>query len=204
MPIRLPTIHTWRLKLRPFAPEDAPAVQGLAGDPQMASTLPDLPQPYTDGLAEQWIASHRARAVHEQTIILAVVRREDDLLMGAVELRLNRRHGQAELGFWIGRAYWDQGYATEAARAVVRYAFSTLGLHRISARHLARNLPSGKVLRKIGMSAEGFRRQSVLVNNVFEDEVEYGMTKAEMPEAGWKAVFNLSYDAETLATETVS
>jgi len=64
-------------------------------------------------------------------------------------------HRRAELGYWIGVPYWGKGYATEAARSVVNYGFSTLELHRIFASHVPANPASGRVLTKIGMRHEG-------------------------------------------------
>ena len=69
--------------------------------------------------------------------------RDDEVLVGAVGLRLKREHDRAELGYWIGVPYWGRGYATEAAAAVVGYAFETLGLHRVFASHYTKNAASG-------------------------------------------------------------
>jgi ribosomal-protein-alanine N-acetyltransferase len=60
--------------------------------------------------------------------------------------------------YWIGVPYWGKGYATEAAREAVRYAFEDLGLHRLYAAHFGSNPASGKVMRKIRMSYEGTLR----------------------------------------------
>ena len=57
---------------------------------------------------------------------------------------------EAELGFWIGVPYWNRGYATAAARKTVRFAFEEVGLERVFARPLARNVPSRRVLEKLG------------------------------------------------------
>src|SRR5829696_7910851 len=131
-----PTLHTDRLVLREYAAEDAPDVQRLVGEWEVARTLAVVPYPYQDGMAEDLIASHRPAYEAKQMVTWAVVLRAEDELIGTITLHLNARDDDAELGYWIGRPYWGRGYATVAAREVVRYGFEGLGLHRIHAEHL--------------------------------------------------------------------
>jgi ribosomal-protein-alanine N-acetyltransferase len=173
----LPRIKTARLLLRPYTLTDATDVQRLAGDRDIASTTASIPLPYDDGVAEQWIATHHRRFEQGTGLDLAITRDPDGALVGAIELRFEPEHDRAELGYWIGKPYWGRGYATEAARALVRYSFDTLGLHRIYARHFTRNQASGKVLQKIGMTHEGQRRQHEKKWSIYEDEELYGMLK---------------------------
>ena len=84
-------------------------------------------------------------------------------------------HRRAELGYWVARPFWNQGYASEGARALVRFGFAELGLHRVSAHHYSRNPASGKVMQKIGMRFEGLLRQHVFKWGVFEDIEMYGI-----------------------------
>jgi RimJ/RimL family protein N-acetyltransferase len=90
---------------------------------------------------------------------------------------LECEHDRAELGYWIGKPFWGRGYATEAARALVQYGFDTLGLHRIYARHLTRNPASGRVLHKIGMTHEGYRRKHEKKWGIYEDDKLYGILR---------------------------
>jgi RimJ/RimL family protein N-acetyltransferase len=84
---------------------------------------------------------------------------------------IDAEHSQAEMGFWIGVQSWGKGYATEAARRVVRYAFEELKLNRVYAHHMVRNPASGRVLEKVGLKREGLLRQRVRKWGVFEDVV---------------------------------
>jgi RimJ/RimL family protein N-acetyltransferase len=102
-----------------------------------------------------------------------VTDRDSGELFGAVGLQIEPGHALGELGYWIGVPYWGRGYATEAARALMRYGYSRLGLHRIQARHFLRNPASGRVMEKLGMSREGVLRQSVRKWGRFEDVVLY-------------------------------
>lgn len=174
-----PTIQTERLLLRPFSKVDALAVQRLAGEKDVASTTLNIPHPYPDGLAEQWIATHREGSERGESLAFAIVRRADDVLIGTMSLQINRRHARAELAYWVGKPYWNSGYCTEAARAIVRYGFETLGLERVFARHLTRNPASGRVMQKVGMVYEGRLRKHVRKWGQFEDLELYGMLREE-------------------------
>jgi [ribosomal protein S5]-alanine N-acetyltransferase len=174
-----PTLETPRLTLRPFTRADAPAVQRLVGDRDVASTTLSIPHPYEDGMAEQWIATHQELFDRGTGVIFAISLRSEQALVGAVGLRLEPRHAHAELGTWIGKPYWRHGYATEAAAVVLHYGFEGLGLHRIFARHFTRNPASGRVLQKLGMRHEGCLRQHALKWGVFEDTEFYGILKTD-------------------------
>lgn len=181
--MQLPTLTTERLILRPFDLADAPAVQRLAGDPAIADTTLNIPHPYEDGVAETWIASHQEAFSAGQSVTLAITRRGDGALLGAIGLRTNQRFDRAEMGYWVGKPYWNQGYASEAARALIGYGFGQLGLNRIYAHHLVRNPASGRVMEKAGMAYEGTLRQHVKKNDVYEDLRLYAVLRNDPP---WK------------------
>jgi ribosomal-protein-alanine N-acetyltransferase len=106
-------------------------------------------------------------------------RRTDARLMGQTSLAIRRRHARAELGYWIGKRFWNDGYCTEASRAVVRYGFEALGLERILARYPPRNPASGRVMQKLGMVHEGRLRKHVRKWGQFEDLELYGILRKE-------------------------
>jgi ribosomal-protein-alanine N-acetyltransferase len=174
-----PTLETTRLILRPFTWGDARDVQRLAGDREVASTTLNVPHPYEDGMAEQWIGTHQEKYERGELVNFAIVRRVDNALLGAIGLRITQQHTHAELGYWIGQPYWNAGYCTEAAHAVVAYGFEGLGLHRIHASHMTRNPASGRVMQKIGMYYEGCLRQHINKWGVFEDLAIYGILQSE-------------------------
>lgn len=174
-----PALETEHLLLRPFALTDAADVQRLAGAREIASTTLNIPHPYEDGMAERWILSHQPRFERGELVNFAITLGGDGTLIGAIGLMLNGQHQRGELGYWIGLPYWNQGYCTEAARAVLRYGFEVLGLNRIHASHYARNAASGRVMHKIGMVREGCRRQHVVKWGEFEDLICYGLVREE-------------------------
>lgn len=142
-----PLIRTARLTLRSFTAEDAAEVQRLAGDRAVAENLSDVPHPYPDGAAEQWIATHAAGWRNVSLCCFAIV--YQGRLVGAISL-MDIKARQAELGYWIGQPYWNLGICSEAAKEVVAFATNALELERLYAHHLTSNPRSGRVLIKSG------------------------------------------------------
>ncbi|MFO7963083.1 MAG: GNAT family N-acetyltransferase [Desulfobacterales bacterium] len=174
-----PTIETKRLILRPFAVTDAADVQRLAGDRAIADTTVNVPHPYEDGFAESWIGTHRLNFDNGTDVHFAITIKPDGQLVGAISLMGMVSGHQAELGYWIGKPYWNRGYCTEASCAVLAHAFSKLGLIRVHACHFAGNPASGRVLQKIGMAYEGCRRHHVRKWDKPVNLEMYGILEAE-------------------------
>ena len=179
-----PTLTTARLVLRPYAAEDAAAVHAHLQDREVASTTAMIPHPYPAGAAEEWIATHAARHQSGEAVILAITLRDTGALIGSIEMRVEAAHRRGDIGYWIGRAHWGSGYATEAADALLRWGMGTVGLHRVFATHMSRNPASGAVLRKIGMRHEGTLRRHILKWGVLEDLELYGILEDELPPVG--------------------
>jgi len=174
-----PTIETERLLLRAFELSDAKDVQRLAGDRAIADTTLNIPHPYEDGMAEEWISTHQPKFKAGELSSFAIVLKTSDKLIGAIGLEIFPRFERAGLGYWIGRPYWKNGYCTEAGRAVIRYGFSVLKLNRIHAAHLTRNPASGRVMHNIGMAHEGRSRQHAKKWDKFEDLELYGILREQ-------------------------
>ena len=174
-----PTLHTPRLTLRPFEMSDAPAVHRLGSAYEVALNTLLIPHPYLEGMAEEWIAKHQADFDENRVIHFAI----DDgqlhsNLIGAMALVM-KNEGIAEIGYWIGVPFWGRGYASEAAKEVVRYGFEERGLNRIFACHFGRNPASGRVLQNAGMTYEGTLRQHLKKWDEYVDLVCYGVLRAE-------------------------
>ena len=173
-----PSLYTPRLILRPFQSADAPDVQRLAGAAAVAEMTLNIPHPYGDGMAEAWIATHRA-AWEAGTSVTFAITTADHGLRGTVSMQLTRAHRRGELGYWIGQPYWGAGLATEAVTATLRFAFDVLHLNRVQASHLPHNPASGRVLEKVGMQREGLHRERYLKGARFEDVVEFAVLRRE-------------------------
>ena len=147
----LPILLSKRLALRPFKLSDAATVQKLAGNKILADMTANIPHPYLDGMAEQWISKHPKWFESKQTVALAIELVESGELIGAISIaEIDAATG--DLGYWIGQPYWGNGYCTEATTAILDYAFNDLKLDLVYARHLPENPASGKVMTNNGFT----------------------------------------------------
>jgi RimJ/RimL family protein N-acetyltransferase len=144
-----PVLETERLTLRAPRFEDAKAVAALANDRRIAENTTRIPHPYRLADAESFIA-HVNQSVDELAFLITL----DDEPIGACGLA--QLDGPApDLGYWLGAPYWGNGYATEAARAVIDYAFTALEQDALQAGARVTNPASRRVLEKCGFQWTG-------------------------------------------------
>ena len=149
-------IKTERLVLRHFNFDDAPRVRELVGNWKVARMLARVAYPYSDRLAEEWIAGHERARETGRGFPFAI--EKDGELVGCVGLDA-QEDGQAyEIGYWVGEPYWNKGIATEAGRALITQAFEKSPVERLTAGHLVENHASGSVLTKLGFRYIGEAR----------------------------------------------
>lgn len=175
----LPTILTARLRLRALREADLPRMAELADAPEVYRFTLRIPSPYRLEHARQFMQIQQDSWARGEGLILGIALRESDAIMGAVGLEINRPMDRAELGFWIGVPYWNQGYTTEAAGAMLGYGFKHLGLNRIYAGHFAGNDASARVQQKLGMKYEGVLRQALKKDGEYMDDVIYAVLREE-------------------------
>jgi RimJ/RimL family protein N-acetyltransferase len=143
--------RTDRLLLRPGWAEDAPQLHAAIADEAVAYKLARLPWPYSLMDAAAYLGRERAEGEVDCLILLRTP--GAPTLIGGVGIA--QRDGQPELGYWIAPGYWNQGYATEAAAAVVAMARDSLKLARLTSGHFNDNPASGRVLAKLGFEVTG-------------------------------------------------
>lgn len=176
-----PILHTERLILRAFRLEDAADVQRLAKDPDVASATYEIEQHASeDGTAQEWLHWCHEWLEDGERTNFAITLRTDGTLIGTVELtfRAHLPARDAELGYWIGKPYWNCGYATEAAKAIVAYGFREHDIESIYAYYFARNPASGRVMQKIGMHYAEYIPKDPK-RYFFEDTIQYRILKCE-------------------------
>jgi ribosomal-protein-alanine N-acetyltransferase len=174
-----PTIETERLILRLITYEDIPEIQRLTDDRDIASQTSEGEIPQA-GMEEQWFKKRQERFEKGEAVDFAIILRESGGLIGTIGLGTEYKKDESmQLGYWIGKSYWNQGYCSEAAQAVLKYGFEVLGLHRIYSRHFTRNPASGRIMQKIGMKHEGTLRESFKKWGRFEDVECYGILRSE-------------------------
>ncbi len=144
--------RTPRLLLRPGWQEDAQALHAALADESIVRNLSRAPWPYERAHAEDFIALEHDQRLPRFLVFSRTQGRP--LLVGGCGLGKGGEDGAVELGYWIARPYWGLGFATEAARAVVRMARAT-GIGRLTGSHFVDNPASGRVMRKIGFRPTG-------------------------------------------------
>ena len=173
-----PMIRTERLLLRHVQATDAEAVHRLAGARDVAAGT-FLPHPMDRQAALRWITERVEEQAAGRGVTFAITLAESGELIGAIGMELVPAHEQGRLSYWLGRAYWNRGYGTEAVTALVEHSFVSLKLHRIYAPHFHTNPASGRVLQKVGMTHEGRLREHYLRFGQRIDVELYGMLRQE-------------------------
>lgn len=143
------TIETKRLELRPLRMADAQRVATFCNDPGVGRNLAMTPLPYLTAAAEGWIMTLAARAARGEDHVRAVELPGEGLIgvLGA-----HGREGDYEVGYWYGRPYWGNGFATEALNGFIEEARA---LGELRAGHFVDNPASGRVLEKGGFAYTG-------------------------------------------------
>lgn len=175
-------LETGRLILRYIQESDIDDITRICQDPEIYEHTLLIPSPYTRSHAEHWvemIQKNRAdgTAGHDFGIHL----KADDRFVGVISLGPKNRHDDAEAGYWLDKAYRNQGIMTESLKAVIAFGFAQ-GCHRVSACHFAGNPRSGRVMEKAGMKREGLHRESLKKNGQYLDDVVYGILDWESRE----------------------
>jgi len=174
-----PTLHTARLRMRPFNDADLDALFALHSSAYVLRYW-DAP-PWSEHVrAERFIAACRQMAEEGSGVRLAVDRVSDGAFIGWCSLtRWNPDYRSASMGYCLDDAAWGHGYATEAARALLQWAFATLDLNRVQAETDTRNAASARVLEKLGFVREGTLREDCVVNGEVSDSWVYGLIRRE-------------------------
>jgi RimJ/RimL family protein N-acetyltransferase len=172
-------LETARLRLRPFDDADADDLFALQSDAQVLRYW-DSP-PWTDPKrSERFLAGCRQMAEEGTGARVAVDRLSDGAFIGWCTFNeWNPDFRSASLGYCFTEASWGHGYATEAAGALLRWAFEALPLNRVQAEADTRNLSSARVLEKLGFVREGTLREDCIVNGDVSDSWVYGLLRRE-------------------------
>jgi 8-oxo-dGTP diphosphatase len=153
-------LETSRLILRPPQERDIPAIVTWVGDWDVAKYLSRVPHPFGEADGQDFImTAGRNRALGEG-FAFALTRKEDGVLVGVGGVHL--REAGFELAYWLGKPFWGQGYASEAGRRLLDFAFHDLKLELIKAAWHHDNPASGNVLAKLGFVAAGAEPRACL------------------------------------------
>jgi RimJ/RimL family protein N-acetyltransferase len=174
-------LETERLLLRPFGPDDLEALFAIQADESVARWLYNDPRTLveTRELLARKIAGAALHGEGEWLSAAAVLRTTGELV-GDVSLHwASEAHGQGELGFVVHPEHQGRGYATEASRPLLDFAFGPLGLHRVIGRLEPRNTGSARVLEKLGMRREAHLVENEWVKGEWQSELVYAILARE-------------------------
>jgi 8-oxo-dGTP diphosphatase len=167
MPIIAVELTTERLRLRPLHAADAPAIAEQVNDWDVVRYTTSIPFPYDRAMAEHFIADQQQRwagwpgnRVPDEEVAFAIERNSDRRLIGCIGLQPAETgpdvsKGALEFGYWLGKRYWGEGYATEAVGRLVRFGFLELDLQEIWGAAVPTNDASHRVMEKNGFVIAG-------------------------------------------------
>ncbi|WP_342643374.1 GNAT family N-acetyltransferase [Rhodoligotrophos ferricapiens] len=153
-----PFIETGRLILTAPASADAGRIAALCNDRTVAENTALIPHPYAIDDALSWLASLESKSIADALVLAIRLNIPDPVLIGVVGIERKHTNGEPELGYWLGAGYRGRGFATEAAKAAIRYAFQTCGHPAIAASCRLTNIASRRVIEKCGFSYAGLIR----------------------------------------------
>jgi RimJ/RimL family protein N-acetyltransferase len=159
--------------LKKIVPKDATQMALLANNPKIWANVRDIfPQPYRLEDAENFIQLID-NEIPQTTFGIYL----ENTLIGVCGLTVQKdiHRFNAEIGYWLGEPYWNRGITSKVVKKMVEYGFSSLGLHRIYAGVFEYNLPSMKVLEKVGFSLESIHKEALYKNGKFYDEYLYAL-----------------------------
>lgn len=157
-------MKTKRLVLRDLKKSDAKDIQTHINEVEIAKYLLAVPHPYSLKDAREFIQSSikHAKQNPRTTYNLGITLKEQGKVIGGIGIDdVDKFHGTATIGYWLGKAYWNNGYMTEALECVMGFGFKTLRLRRINISAFAENAASNALIKKVGFSYEGQRKKHV-------------------------------------------
>lgn len=166
------------LGIRSWEPSDAPVIVEALNDAGITDNLRDLPRPYTEADARDYIAF--AQTAGESAYAFAIV--ADGETVGSIQLtrQQNIHRRTAELGYYVVRRRWGGGVCTEAVRQICRFAFENTDLLRVFAEPFAENAASCRVLEKAGFRLEGVLRRNAVKNGAVRDMRIYSLVREDL------------------------
>jgi len=181
--LQTPTLKTPRLLLRPFADTDTDAIFALQSNPRVLRCW-DSPPWKERAQAERFITTCLQMEQEATGARLAIERVADNTFIGWCGLsKWDPTFRSAKLGYCLDESAWGHGFATEAASALLEWAFDTLDLNRVQSETDTRNVASSRVLEKLGFVREGTLREDCIVDGEISDSWVYGLLRRDWNQA---------------------
>ena len=148
-------LHTTRLMLRPVEPEDAERIVPLAGDWEVARFTTNIPHPLSPRDASDFMTGARSAMAEGSALVLSLIEKRMGDLIGLIGVTWDGERKRGEVGYWLGRVHWNQGFVSEALSDLLTFLFETVGLERLVAFVCVENKASRRVLEKSGFTWTG-------------------------------------------------
>jgi ribosomal-protein-alanine N-acetyltransferase len=171
------------LSLREVEQNDIEDIARLANDRDIAAMTASLPYPYTKNNAKTWLDYvNNTQSEH----VFAI--EHDNRFIGIIGLVHESENNRAELGYWLGKEYWNRGFASAAVQIVLGYAFTVLQVSKVYAQAFGSNIASHKVLEKNGFVREGCLERHFVRMGTTHDILYFGLLKESYNHANFAYV----------------
>jgi len=176
-------LKTERLIIRPLSEQDSEVIYKNVKEYEIAKWTINIPHPYPKDGAIKFIKQTKEFMKKGMAYELAIQIESTKEMVGVMSLlKVDRRHKNAELGYWVAKKHWNKGIATEAASRVMEFGFQMLNLERIFAKCFHNNEASRRVMEKIGMKYEGKFRHEVFKEDRYIDLIYFAIIKEDWEE----------------------
>lgn len=167
------------MQLEKITYSDIPKIIEYAGNKKVAETTLNISHPYQEEDAIFWINSACQGYKNKDQYTFGIRLKSTHEFIGGIGLKINLKFNRAALGYWIAESFWNNGYASEAVEAILKFGFDNLGINKIYAQHLIENLASGKVMIKNKMIKEGELKDHTKKGDIYRSLIQYRLTKEE-------------------------
>jgi ribosomal-protein-alanine N-acetyltransferase len=167
------------IRLTEIRRSDKDALVDLLNNQEIYARTLRIPFPYTASDAEKWFAAIGEAIEKNEPPFKWSIRMEEDRLVGGIGFDgiVMGQSYRAEIGYWLGRPFWNRGIMTAVVRSVCRHAFENLGLVKITAHVFPTNDASARVLEKCGFELEGYLRNHFLKDGQYLDAKAFGLVR---------------------------
>ncbi len=162
--------YTDHLYIREYKKTDLDSFLHVIRQPEIYDTTYGIPKEYSKARGKRWLKTIKFNKHIGTAFEFAVFLKSENKYIGNVGLiNISYTHNKADISYYIDRDYMNNGYATEAAKEMLKYGFEVLGYNKISGVCMSRNPASRRVMEKIGMIYEGTLRSDLLKDGVYCD-----------------------------------
>ncbi len=171
-----------RITVRRYTISDLPHLVENINDESVARWTANIPHPYSEKDAASFIRKSHSDINRKKGFPLVIALNETGKVIGGTGLhglKEEERFQNAEMGYWLGKKYRNQGIVTEAAGLMLDFAFNKLKLHKVNGRAFEKNIASQRIFEKSGFVLEGMLREIEFRNSEWQNMLLYGLLKEE-------------------------